>query len=276
ADNYMNSLCIDWERTKKFAFNEKSNPDDSKLGLQIVKDLHRTGCSGFSGQDNDEDRAVLKRVLLAYARWNKNVGYCQGFNVLAALILDVVDRQEDSALKVMIYLIDKVLPESYFANNLRSLSVDMAVFRDLLRTHLSLLSRHLDKLQSQAAKDHFSNGAYEPPLTNVFTMQWFLTMFATCLPKQTVLRVWDCVLLDGSEVLLRTGIVIWERLQSRIMTANSADEFYSMMGVLGQDMLDEQMFDTEELVKKIFHIAPFPLPQLSELREKFTYNITPF
>ena len=24
-------------------------------------------------------------------------------------------------------------------------------------------------------------GSYEPPLTNVFTMQWFLTMFATCL-----------------------------------------------------------------------------------------------
>lgn len=68
--------------------------------LFCSQDLHRTGCSGFSGHDNEEDRAVLKRVLLAYARWNKAVGYCQGFNVLAALVLDVVDRKEDDALKV--------------------------------------------------------------------------------------------------------------------------------------------------------------------------------
>lgn len=90
---------------------------------------------------------MLKRVLLAYARWNKAVGYCQGFNVLAALILEVTEGSESDALKVdtstnahadtstapasssllcafqvMIYLIDKVLPESYFANNLRALS----------------------------------------------------------------------------------------------------------------------------------------------------------
>ena len=37
ADNYLNGLCVDWEKTKRLAFNEKSNPDDSKLGLQIVK-----------------------------------------------------------------------------------------------------------------------------------------------------------------------------------------------------------------------------------------------
>ena len=37
----------------------------------------------------------------------------------------------------------------------------------------------------------------EPPLTNVFTMQWFLTLFSTCLPRDTVLRVWDLILLEG-------------------------------------------------------------------------------
>lgn len=67
----------------------------------FYQDLHRTGCSGFSGQENDEDRAVLKRVLLGYARWNKSIGYCQGFNVIAALLLEVMDRKEDDALKVI-------------------------------------------------------------------------------------------------------------------------------------------------------------------------------
>ena len=53
----------------------------------------------------------------------------------------------------MIYLVDHVLPESYFANNLRALSVDMAVFRDLLRIQLPQLSKHLDYLQAAARDD---------------------------------------------------------------------------------------------------------------------------
>ena len=52
----------------------------------------------------------------------------------------------------------------------------------------------------------------EPPLTNVFTMQWFLTLFATCLPKASVLRVWDLIFVEGNEVLLRTALAIWQSL----------------------------------------------------------------
>lgn len=93
---------------------------------------------------------MLRRVLLGFARWNKSVGYCQGLNVLAALVLQVMDRAESSAVKVMIYLIEGVLPEGYFADNLRGLSVDMAVFRDLLRSRMPKLSKHLEILQSDA------------------------------------------------------------------------------------------------------------------------------
>ena len=53
----------------------------------------------------------------------------------------------------MIYLIDHVLPDSYFANNLRALSVDMAVFRDLLQWKFPPLSRHLDNLQRAAQEE---------------------------------------------------------------------------------------------------------------------------
>ena len=53
-------------------------------------------------------------------------------------------------LQVMIYLIDSVLPERYFVDNLRSLSVDMAVFRQLLKVQLPRLSCHLDRLQADS------------------------------------------------------------------------------------------------------------------------------
>uniref|UniRef100_A0A3B5QG56 TBC1 domain family member 30 n=1 Tax=Xiphophorus maculatus TaxID=8083 RepID=A0A3B5QG56_XIPMA len=274
ADRYLHSISIDWDKTLRFTFNERSNPDDDSLGIQIVKDLHRTGCSSYCGQEGEQDRVVLKRVLLAYARWNKSVGYCQGFNVLAALILEVTEGNESDALKVMIYLIDKVLPESYFANNLRALSVDMAVFRDLLRLKLPRLSQHLHHLQKAANRE--AGGSYEPPLTNVFTMQWFLTMFATCLPAPTVLKIWDSVFFEGSEVLFRAALAIWERLGERIEDCQTADEFYSTMGGLTQEMLEQNLLHPAQLMQDVYSMAPFPFPQLAELREKYTYNITPF
>ena len=127
-------------------------------------------------------------------------------------------------------MVEGILPECYFTNNLRGLSVDMAVFRDLLKLRLPRLSKHLDELQRDAREGgsgesrdatSFSNSincfvpvtSYEPPLTNVFTMQWFLTLFSTCLPRDTVLRVWDLILLEGNEVLLRTALAIWKRLE---------------------------------------------------------------
>ncbi|XP_010612009.1 TBC1 domain family member 30 isoform X3 [Fukomys damarensis] len=258
----------------RFTFNERSNPDDDSMGIQIVKDLHRTGCSSYCGQEAEQDRVVLKRVLLAYARWNKNVGYCQGFNILAALILEVMEGNEGDALKIMIYLIDKVLPESYFVNNLRALSVDMAVFRDLLRMKLPELSQHLDTLQRTSNKE--SGGGYEPPLTNVFTMQWFLTLFATCLPNHTVLKIWDSVFFEGSEIILRVSLAIWAKLGEQIECCETADEFYSTMGHLTQEMLENDLLQSHELMQTVYSMAPFPFPQLAELREKYTYNITPF
>nr|XP_019588009.1 PREDICTED: TBC1 domain family member 30 isoform X1 [Rhinolophus sinicus] len=274
ADHYLHSIAIDWDKTMRFTFNERSNPDDDSMGIQIVKDLHRTGCSSYCGQEAEQDRVVLKRVLLAYARWNKNVGYCQGFNILAALILEVVEGNEGDALKIMIYLIDKVLPESYFVNNLQALSVDMAVFRDLLRLKLPELSQHLDILQRTANKE--SGGGYEPPLTNVFTMQWFLTLFATCLPNHTVLKIWDSVFFEGSEIILRVSLAIWAKLGEHIECCETADEFYSTMGRLTQEMLQDDLLESHELMQTVYSMAPFPFPQLAELREKYTYNITPF
>jgi hypothetical protein len=139
--------------------------------------------------------------------------------------------------QVMIFLIEGVLPEGYFANNLRGLSIDMAVFRDLLRQRLPHLSRHLEELQQQT--DSSTSYCIEPvkvtifrtrifkqitttiitlqPLTNVFTMQWFLTLFVTCLPKPAVFRVWDLVFLEGNEVLLRTALAIWQALAELVL-----------------------------------------------------------
>lgn len=199
------------------------------------------------------------------------LGYCQGFNMLAALLLQVTEKNESASLKLMIYLIEGVLPDSYFADSLRGLSVDMAVFRELLKSKLPRLARHLETLQC-AAKD--GTTSYEPPLTNVFTMQWFLTLFCNCLPQSTVLRVWDLIFLDGNEILLRTALAIWQALADRILSVRSADEFYSIMGVLTREMLEFGLVEPNSLIKAIVAIGP--LTELKALRDHYLYNINPW
>lgn len=48
-------------------------------------------------------------MLLGYARWNPEIGYCQGFNMLGALILQVMDKCENDSLKVLHLVIIKLL-----------------------------------------------------------------------------------------------------------------------------------------------------------------------
>ena len=52
----------------------------------------------------------------------------------------------------MIYMIEGIFPDCYFNNNMRGLSVDMAVFRKLLKRRLPSLSKHLDNLQFAETK----------------------------------------------------------------------------------------------------------------------------
>uniref|UniRef100_A0A914W0D4 Rab-GAP TBC domain-containing protein n=1 Tax=Plectus sambesii TaxID=2011161 RepID=A0A914W0D4_9BILA len=267
ANHHIQTLGIDWEETCKAAFNDRLNPDDDKLGMQIIKDLHRTGWTGLNGE---QARIQLKRVLLAYARYNKNIGYCQGFNVIAALVLEITEFKEEMAFKIMIFLIEQVLPSGYFDQTLRALSVDMAVLRDLLHQRLPKMAGHLDNLQKN------SESEYEPPLTNVFSMQWFLTLFATCLPKTCVYRLWDALMLDGSEILLRTSLAIWAKISRRVLRTQSADEFYGLMGSLCQRLLQMGPAEANDLMQVVYTMAEFPYPGVAELRERYTWNIQPF
>ncbi|KPJ11421.1 TBC1 domain family member 30 [Papilio machaon] len=264
SERYLSSRGVQWPAAERACFRGTAQPDDTELGAQILKDLHRTGCSLFCGTEGRENQAMLRRVLLAYARWNKDVGYCQGFNMLAAIILEVMEKSESDALKVMIYLVEAVLPEGYFADDLRGLSADMAAFRDLLRLRLPRLAHHMDYLQKIS-----DGGGIEPPLPDVFTMQWFLTLYATWLPRESLLRIWDLILLDGNEVLLLTALAIWDMLQDRILSARSADEFYSCMG----GGVGAVWAAGEALVARV--VALGPAPELPRLRSLHRYRVAP-
>lgn len=72
--------------------------------------------------------------------------------MLGALILQVMDKNDVESLKVMIFLIEGILPTGYFSGSLGGLQADMAVFREILGARLPRLAKHLQKLQGPAGE----------------------------------------------------------------------------------------------------------------------------
>ncbi|GCB67119.1 hypothetical protein scyTo_0007995, partial [Scyliorhinus torazame] len=266
ANHYLQSISIDWEH---FYLHEQRNLTEDVLGMQIDKDLRQSRSDLYGGSDVPQFHNALKRLLLAYAHWNGRICYCQGFIIPAAVILMVMERDEGDALKVLVYLLDKVLPANYFANNLSALTVDVAIFHDLLKIKLPELSQHLDRLCTAARKG--SDERCRLPVTSVTTMQWFLTLFTSCFPKETILRVWDAILFEGSEVLLRVALALWTQLGEWIKKCQSLEELSQW---LSQEMMETKLMDCSELMQAVYSMATFPFPQVVELREK--YRLLPF
>ncbi|XP_070509849.1 serine-rich adhesin for platelets [Chironomus tepperi] len=262
AERYLKRRGIDWEIEKIKWFSDKCRADDEELGIQIVKDLHRTGHSLLAGPSGALNQAKLKKILMGYTRWNPEVGYCQGFNMLGAIILQVMEKNEVDSIKVMIFLIEGLLPNGYFCGSLMGLQVDMAVFRELLGNKLPKLARHLQKLQYST-----NEPSVEPPLINVFTMQWFLTLFCNCIPMIAVLRIWDLIMIEGSDVLFRAALAIWKMLEDRILReVRTADDFYCKMETLSAELLDENKIDSNVLIQIISDLGA--IKDLQKLRQK--------
>jgi hypothetical protein len=272
SEKYLATLGIDWKRKEELCFKEWNNEDDEfELVRQIELDLPRTGCNLFSGAHADVNQLMLKRLLLTYARWNTSIGYCQGLHMLAAIILDVMEKSEQNSLKVMIYIIECILPDSYFNNNMRGLLVDEAVFLELFNDHLPSLSKHMNSFQGIEANHNSKATTYDNHITTPFSQRWFLTLFSTCLPRDTVLRIWDLLLLGRDEGIFCTALAIWEGLEGRILLeAHTIGGFYCLMENLMSDgVLDYDVSESNNLIKRVVNIPTFPFGHVEKLRQKY-------
>lgn len=157
---------------------------------------------------------------------------------------------------------------------------DMEVFRELLVHKVPKLAKHLQKLQNSTNEPSF-----EPPIINVsawypfrcipinhdslqvFTIQWFLTLFSNCLPYFTVLRIWDLIMIEGSDVLLRAALSIWKILEDRILNEiKTADDFYCKMESVSAELLNGTLVDSNRLIAMICSLGP--IRDLQGLRQK--------
>uniref|UniRef100_A0ACD5TG65 Uncharacterized protein n=1 Tax=Avena sativa TaxID=4498 RepID=A0ACD5TG65_AVESA len=191
---------------------------------QIEKDLPRT----FPGHPAlDEDgRNALRRLLLAYARHNPTVGYCQAMNFFAGLLLLLMP--EENAFWTLVGIIDDYF-DGYFSEEMIESQVDQLVLEELVHEKFPKLVNHLDYLGVEVAW---------------VTGPWFLSIFTNVLPWESVLRVWDVLLFDGNRVMLfRTALALLEFYGPSLVTTKDAGDAVTLL-----QSLAGSTFDSSQLV----------------------------
>ncbi|XP_051140109.1 uncharacterized protein LOC127257685 isoform X3 [Andrographis paniculata] len=149
---------------------------------QIDHDLPRT-FPGHPWLDTADGHAALRRVLVGYSFRDSDVGYCQGLNYVAALLLLVMNSEEE-AFWMLAVLLENVLVNDCYTNNLSGCHVEQRVFKDLLTKKCPRIATHLESLDFDVS---------------LVCTEWFLCLFSKSLPSETTMRVWDVLFYEGAK-----------------------------------------------------------------------------
>eukprot|EP00927_Polykrikos_kofoidii_P050740 TRINITY_DN44620_c0_g1_i1.p1 TRINITY_DN44620_c0_g1~~TRINITY_DN44620_c0_g1_i1.p1 ORF type:complete len:367 (+),score=48.37 TRINITY_DN44620_c0_g1_i1:159-1259(+) len=180
---------------------------------RIAVDIGRTFPELESFDEVQQQR--LLRVLNAYANYKPEVGYCQGVNFVAGLLLLVSDHEQES-FSVLICLMDRLGLPGFYSDKLV-----------LLRRYLRACDRMVADTVPEL-RDHFLRESVQPAL---YLHRWFLTLFINCFPLSMVMVIWDVIVCEGLPVILRIAVSILQVLKDSLLCMQFEEiiRFFKMM-----------------------------------------------
>ncbi|KAH7179497.1 rab-GTPase-TBC domain-containing protein [Fusarium flagelliforme] len=191
---------------------QNGEDDDAVVVSQIQMDINRTLTDNIFFRKGPGVKK-LNEVLLAYSRRNRDVGYCQGMNLIAANLLLMMPSAED-AFWILTSIIENILPHGYYDHSLMASRADQQVLRQYVAQVLPKLSAHLDSLSIEL---------------EALTFQWFLSVFTDCLSAEALFRVWDVVLCtnDGSTFLFQVALALLKLNEGNLLQCNTPAGIYT-------------------------------------------------
>ncbi|KAL1521483.1 hypothetical protein AB1Y20_021145 [Prymnesium parvum] len=198
----------------------------AEVERQIGLDLART----FPGHQllaQPGGQEQLRQVLTAFSRHLPEIGYVQGLGMLAALLLVVVGAAE-GAFWCLVGLVQAKLPAAFYDRSLSGCRVELAVLQELIEERLPLLAAHL---RTHAVR------------VELFATRWFVGLFASTLPPETALRVWDLLVFEGARTLHGVALALLGTMEHTLL---HCEEQSSLLCAL-QDC-QGQCYDCERLM----------------------------
>lgn len=153
----------------------------------IKRDLTRT--SFFTSVDALNKGDELFNVIKAYSLFDPDVGYTQGMVFIAVPL--IMNMTEAECFCLLVVLMKEYGLRDLFAPDMHGLHLLLHQFDRLLDQNLPLLYNHLIRQGIRSL---------------MYASQWFLTFFSYKFPLEVVLRIFDLVITQGIEGVLRLAV----------------------------------------------------------------------
>jgi hypothetical protein len=145
---------------------------------------------------------------------------------------------------------EKYFLPNYFDNGLIGAQADQACLKEIIKLKMTDLYDHLKSLDID--------------LTSI-TLNWFLAIFVDATSFETLLRIWDCFLLEGSKVLFRfTCALLYMHKQVLLEQSDTISVFKHLKHAV------KYTFDVDGVVKIAFETLR-PFPRRKDIGIKQTY-----
>ncbi|XP_064616291.1 uncharacterized protein LOC135480392 [Liolophura sinensis] len=220
---------------------------------QISLDLMRTMPSNVKfSSPGSKGIHDLQDVLLAFCIHNPSVGYCQGLNFIVAMSLLIMEPPD--AFWTLVAVTEKYFSPNYFNHNLIGAQADQEVLREIILDKLPKLCHHLEDIDIEIS---------------TVTLNWFMAIFFEAVPFETLLRIWDCFLLEGPKVLFRFSLAILKVHQHDLL--QKTDTISVMRHLKACAKLT---YDIDGLIKTAFEeLAPFPSRRDISIKQACYLNV---
>uniref|UniRef100_A0A3Q3BM71 TBC1 domain family, member 16 n=1 Tax=Kryptolebias marmoratus TaxID=37003 RepID=A0A3Q3BM71_KRYMA len=147
-----------------------------KVQFTVDKDVVRTDRSNqFFRGENNPNVEIMRRILLNYAVFNPDMGYCQGMSDLVAPLLAEIQDESDT-----FWCFVGLMENTIFISSPRDEDMErqLMYLRELLRLMLPRFHQHLTRLG-------------EDGLQLLFCHRWILLCFKREFPDTEALRMWE-------------------------------------------------------------------------------------
>ncbi|OMJ70048.1 hypothetical protein SteCoe_32067 [Stentor coeruleus] len=230
----------------KHLYFRLTNTEEEPPCINVInRDLDRT----FPGHElyrTIEGQQSLRNILRAYAFFDTEIGYCQGMGYIAGIARMYMD--EENTFWILVALMNNYDMRGMFKRGMQHVYKSFYKASSLLRQYESGIWRKLN--------DNDMN-------PQVYATQWFMTIYSS-FPIETVLRIWDCFLLEGPKILYRVYIGFFKMNKNEFKEA-------TFEGLLKKIRELESNCDCDLLIKAAFGLS-LSHKRIAELDREYTVS----
>ncbi|KAI6647592.1 Rab GTPase-activating protein 1-like isoform X3 [Oopsacas minuta] len=145
----------------------------------IEWDIKRTFTAHEFFRDKTNHKLLLN-LSTAYSLYDKEIGYCQGFSFIMAVLL--LHFPEEQSFAVLVKIMCEYELREVFKPGLQILQMKFYQLDCAIEEYLPGISQHFKDIGLE---------------THMYASQWFLTVFAAKFPLNLAYRVFDIFLAEG-------------------------------------------------------------------------------